>query len=111
MLAATGLARAQMPRLFEGSEITGILRAEVAERWGMPCVPVAAGGGDNAAGAAGVGVIGDGDAFLSLGTSGVIFVASASLPPQSGPRGPCLLPLPAADVAPDERSSFCRQLH
>lgn len=81
MLAATGLARAQMPRLFEGSEIVGVLRPEVAEIWGMPSVPVAAGGGDNAAGAAGVGVIGEGDAFLSLGTSGVIFVAGGAFRP------------------------------
>lgn len=81
MLTATGLSRRQMPRLFEGSEITGILRGEVATRWGMDRVPVAAGGGDNAAGAAGVGVIADGDAFLSLGTSGVIFVATGSFRP------------------------------
>ena len=81
MLAASGLARAAMPRLFEGSESTGVLRAEVAAEWRMARVPVAAGGGDNAAGAAGVGVIADGDAFLSLGTSGVIFVATSDFRP------------------------------
>ena len=81
MLEATGLVRAQMPKLYEGSEATGILRAEVAARWGMPRVPIAAGGGDNAAGAAGVGVVADGDAFLSLGTSGVIFVATQQFRP------------------------------
>jgi xylulokinase len=81
MLSATGLVRAQMPRLFEGSETTGSLRAEVAERWSMPRVPIAAGGGDNAAGAAGVGVVGDGDALLSLGTSGVIFVSTRDFRP------------------------------
>ena len=76
LLAATGLTEAQMPRLVEGTEVTGTLRAEVAELWGMPAVPVVGGGGDNAAGAAGVGVVRDGDALLSLGTSGVIFVAT-----------------------------------
>lgn len=81
MLAVTGLVRAQMPRLFEGSEVTGTLRPEVAAQWGMDQVPVVAGGGDNAAGAAGVGVIGEGEAFLSLGTSGVIFVATKSFRP------------------------------
>jgi xylulokinase len=81
MLAASGLTRAQMPRLFEGSDATGTLRADVAAAWGMARVPVAAGGGDNAAGAAGVGVIGDGDALLSLGTSGVIFVATREFRP------------------------------
>jgi xylulokinase len=81
MLATTGLARAQMPRLYEGNEATGTLRAEVAARWGMQRVPVAAGGGDNAAGAAGVGVVSDGDAILSLGTSGVIVVATRQFRP------------------------------
>ncbi|HEX7856179.1 MAG TPA: xylulokinase [Sphingobium sp.] len=81
MLAACGLGRDHMPRLFEGCEVTGALRADVAARWGMAQVPVVAGGGDNAAGAAGVGVIGDGDALLSLGTSGVIFVATAAFRP------------------------------
>jgi len=47
----------------------------------MATVPVAAGGGDNAAGAAGVGVVRDGDALLSLGTSGVIFVATSAFRP------------------------------
>ena len=65
-----------MPTLFEGNEITGELRAEVAEAWGMARVPVVAGGGDNAAGAIGVGVVRPGDAFLSLGTSGVLFLAN-----------------------------------
>jgi xylulokinase len=70
-----------MPALFEGSAITGTLTAEVAALWGMPQVPVAAGGGDNAAGAVGVGVVRDGDALLSLGTSGVIFVATKDFRP------------------------------
>ena len=81
MLAATGLTRAHMPQLFEGTQPTGTLRADVAADWGMAQVPVAAGGGDNAAGAVGVGTIGEGDALLSLGTSGVIFVANAAFRP------------------------------
>lgn len=81
MLAASGLSREAMPRLFEGSEVTGTLRSEVASRWGMGRLPVAAGGGDNAAGAAGVGAVSNGDALLSLGTSGVIFVAAQDFLP------------------------------
>ena len=81
MLAATGLTENHMPRLHEGSAVTGALRAEIAARWGMDRVPVAAGGGDNAAGAAGVGVIEEGDALLSLGTSGVLFVATREFRP------------------------------
>jgi xylulokinase len=81
MLAATGLNLSHMPSLHEGSEVTGTLRADVAAQWGMEAVPVVAGGGDNAAGAAGVGVVKDGDALLSLGTSGVIFAATARFRP------------------------------
>lgn len=81
LLDACGLTEAQMPRLFEGSAVTGTLSAAVAGLWGMPQVPVAAGGGDNAAGAVGVGVVRDGDALLSLGTSGVIFVATRDFRP------------------------------
>ena len=75
LLAACGLSEDQMPKLYEGPEETGMLRQEAAEAWGMERVPVVAGGGDNAAGAVGVGVVDEGDALLSLGTSGVIFVA------------------------------------
>jgi xylulokinase len=76
LLAATGLSEQAMPPLFEGSEATGTLRPEIAAAWSMrPDVVVAGGGGDNAAGAAGIGVIRPGEAFLSLGTSGVYFVA------------------------------------
>jgi xylulokinase len=81
MLAATGLSEAQMPRLYEGLEPTGQLRAAVAGAWGLARVPVVAGGGDNAAGAVGVGVIAPGDALLSLGTSGVLFVSGAAFLP------------------------------
>ena len=81
MLAATGLSESHMPRLCEGSDATGALLSEVAKDWGVSRVPVAGGGGDNAAGAAGIGVINAGDAFLSLGTSGVLFLATPKFLP------------------------------
>jgi xylulokinase len=81
MLAATGLNESHMPRLFEGTEVTGKLSADVAQAWGMSQVPVAGGGGDNAAGAIGIGVIAPGDAFLSLGTSGVLFLVTPKFLP------------------------------
>ena len=87
MLAAGGLTQDQMPRLHEGCDVTGALRHDVAAAWDMDPVPVAAGGGDNAAGAIGVGVIDDGDALLSLGTSGVLFVAGSAFGPI--PSAPC----------------------
>ena len=81
VLAACGLSIDQMPQLFEGTEFTGKLRGELAEAWGMKRVPVAAGGGDNAAGAVGSGTVRAGDAFLSLGTSGVTFLADNAYRP------------------------------
>lgn len=81
LLAATGLTRDHMPRLLEGPQISGQLLPEVAARWGVKSVPVVAGAGDNAAGAIGVGVVGEGDGLLSLGTSGVLFVATAACRP------------------------------
>ncbi|CAG2129677.1 xylulokinase [Ralstonia mannitolilytica] len=77
LLAATGLSRRHMPRLVEGSAASGTLLPEVADAWGLaPDVIVAGGGGDGAASAVGIGATQPGDGFLSLGTSGVIFVVN-----------------------------------
>jgi xylulokinase len=81
MLAACDLNETHMPTLCEGNAVTGTLRAEVASAWGMQPVPVAAGGGDNAAGAVGAGIVEAGGAFLSLGTSGVLFAATDRFAP------------------------------
>ncbi|MFX8187924.1 FGGY family carbohydrate kinase, partial [Acinetobacter baumannii] len=76
-LALTGLSEAQMPRLVEGSEVSATLKRELAARWGLSAgIPIAGGGGDNAASAVGMGVVKPGDGFLSLGTSGVIFLCN-----------------------------------
>jgi xylulokinase len=83
-LAATGLTRAQMPRLVEGSQVSGTLRGALASRWGLSAsVVVAGGGGDNAASGVGVGVVRAGDAFVSLGTSGVLFAANDGYQPDA----------------------------
>jgi xylulokinase len=82
MLSACGLAIDVVPRLVEGSAAACGLRKEIAAEWGMrPGIPIAGGAGDNAAGAIGVGVIRPGQAFLSLGTSGVYFVAADRFSP------------------------------
>ncbi len=73
LLGATGLTRAQMPRLVEGSAAAGDLRPALAARWGVGPVTVAGGAGDNAATACGLGAVQPGQGFLSLGTSGVLF--------------------------------------
>ena len=74
VLQATGLDVHHMPRLVEGSEVSALLSSDFARRWGMASgVVVAGGAGDCAASAIGLGAIAPGDAFLSLGTSGVLF--------------------------------------
>ncbi len=76
-LDASGLSRAAMPRLVEGSDPAGVLRGDIAARWGMRRPPIVAGGaGDNAAGAVGLSAIRPNDAFVSLGTSGVLFATT-----------------------------------
>lgn len=77
LLAATDLGEEHMPRLVEGTEGSGALTRELAARWGMRGEVVVAGGaGDNAASACGMGTVQAGAAFLSLGTSGVLFAAN-----------------------------------
>jgi xylulokinase len=84
LLAATGLTRAQMPRLVEGSDVSGHLRGDLAACFGLRTgIPVAGGGGDNAASAVGVGVVKAGQAFVSLGTSGVLFASSDAYQPDA----------------------------
>ncbi len=81
LLAATDLSVDQMPRLVEGSEVSGQMRTDLAARWGMGTVDVAGGAGDNAASAIGLGTVQAGSAFVSLGTSGVLFAANDSYQP------------------------------
>ena len=82
LLEATGLSRAKMPRLVEGSEIAGYLLPELSRRWRLPDrVAVAGGAGDNAASAVGMGLVQPGQGFVSLGTSGVVFLSSDRFEP------------------------------
>jgi len=82
LLAATDLTEGHMPELVEGTQAGGRLRGPVAARWGMGGnVVVAGGAGDNAASACGMGTVRPGDAFVSLGTSGVLFAANGAYLP------------------------------
>jgi xylulokinase len=84
-LAATGLNLGHMPRLVEGNAVAGELSAECTARWGFRRPPLLAGGaGDCAAGAVGVGAVHPGDAFISLGTSGVLWATTAGFQPNPG---------------------------
>lgn len=73
--AALGIPLAWLPPLYESSDIAGTLSREAAALLGLrEGTPVAAGGGDQACGAVGVGVVRRGIASVALGTSGVVFV-------------------------------------
>mgnify|MGYP001500481665 CR=1 FL=1 len=79
VLAELDIPRAWMPRTFEGPEFTGYVTPEAAALTGLkPGTPVAAGGGDQAAGAVGMGAVEPGVVSLTLGTSGVIFATTPS---------------------------------
>ena len=85
LLEATGLDERQMPALAEGTAATGTLRREIAERWRIGRAAVVAGGaGDNAASGCALGVVDAGSAFVSLGTSGVLFAAARAYSPNAG---------------------------
>jgi xylulokinase len=85
LLRAGHMRREQMPQLYEGTDATGKLTLQVAKAWGMPKRPVVAGGGgDNPAAACGIGAVEDGAAFVSLGTSGVLFVSNSRYSPNAG---------------------------
>lgn len=82
LLEATGLDERQMPTVVEGTDTTGTLRPELRARWGMTAPVVIAGGaGDNAASACGMGTVAPGTAFVSIGTSGVLFSADDAFHP------------------------------
>ena len=79
VLSALEIPRAWMPRTFEGTEFTGHVTEEAAQLTGLKVgTPVAAGGGDQAAGAVGVGAVQPGIVGLTVGTSGVVFATTPS---------------------------------
>jgi xylulokinase len=83
ILAAAGIESAVLPRLLEGSMPSGRLRAAIRRDWGVERdVVVAAGAADAAAGAIGIGAIGEGDSFISLGTSAQYFVTRERYEPK-----------------------------
>jgi len=79
VLADLEIPRAWMPKTFEGTEFTGYLTEEVASLTGLKAgTPVVAGGGDQATGAVGMGVVEPGIVGLTVGTSGVVFATTHS---------------------------------
>jgi xylulokinase len=79
VLSALEIPRAWMPGTFEGPEFTGTVNEEAAALTGLKAgTPVAAGGGDQAAQAVGVGAVEPGIVGLTVGTSGVVFATTPS---------------------------------
>ncbi len=74
ILDALDIPREWLPPVFEGPQQAGELSSDVAAELNLrPGIPVAAGGGDNAAAAVGTGIVEEGLVSSSVGTSGVIF--------------------------------------
>jgi xylulokinase len=87
ILDALEIPQDWMPEVYEGPESTGVLRESVAEELGLPSgIPVAAGGGDNAAAAVGTGIVGPGLVNSSVGTSGVLFAHASEFNPDPSGR-------------------------
>ena len=85
MLAATGMRATQMPRLVDGSAPSAGVLPQWTRRFRLRSEVIVAGGaGDNAASAVGIGAISPGQGFVSLGTSGVIFVTTDRFMPNPG---------------------------
>ena len=87
ILDALEIPHEWMPEVYEGPENTGTLRESVATEHGLPPnIPVAAGGGDNAAAAVGTGIVGPGLVNSSVGTSGVLFACTDEFKPDPSGR-------------------------
>jgi xylulokinase len=77
MLTIIGLSKEQLAKVYESYEVVGTLKEDIAKELGLSNkVKVIAGGGDQAVAAVGTGTVGDGMCNVSLGTSGVVFIAS-----------------------------------
>jgi xylulokinase len=86
LLALLEIDKSLLPRLHESPEITGILHNRAARALGLrPGTPVVGGGGDQAAGAVGNGIVASGVVSATLGTSGVVFAHADA--PTRDPRG------------------------
>ena len=69
-----------LPKVYESPEVTGHISARAAELTGLSEKTLVVGGaGDNAAAAVGTGVVEDGKAFTTIGTSGVVFAHTDKL--------------------------------
>lgn len=83
---AAGIDESWLPRVFESPEICARISEEAAGLTGLKAgTPVAAGAGDQGAGAVGMGILQPGSVSATIGTSGVVFAATAQ--PTKDPKG------------------------
>jgi len=86
VLDRLGIDRALLGDLYESPELSGRVTSAASELTGLAVgTPVAGGAGDNAAAAVGMGVVREGRAFTTIGTSGVVFTHTDS--PRIDPLG------------------------
>lgn len=77
ILEVLGIETSWLPELSESCEITASINREAAALTGLlEGTPIVGGAGDNAAAAIGTGIVKEGNALITLGTSGVIFAHS-----------------------------------
>ena len=80
MLEKLGIDPSYLGKVYESPEVTGHINAAAAKLTGLSEKTLVVGGaGDNAAAAVGTGVVADGRAFTTIGTSGVVFAHTDSL--------------------------------
>jgi xylulokinase len=86
MMEVSHLKEELLPKVFESQEVASHVSEEGARATGLRAgIPVVAGAGDQAAGAVGMGIVRPGAVSATIGTSGVVFAATAS--PLLDPKG------------------------
>lgn len=82
-----GIDMSMLAKVYESCEITGRITEKAAALTGLKAgTPVVGGAGDNAAAAVGTGVVTDGRAFTTIGTSGVVFAHTSKVSIDKGGR-------------------------
>lgn len=80
LLGILDIDEAMLAKVYESPEVTGHISSEAAALTGLSVDTLVVGGaGDNAAAAVGTGVVEDGRAFTTIGTSGVVFAHTSKL--------------------------------
>ena len=83
---AAGIPESWLPKVYESPEVCARISEKAAGLTGLKAgTPVVAGAGDQGAGAVGMGILAPGSVSATIGTSGVVFAATAA--PTKDPKG------------------------